>query len=216
MVHRAVVYVTVPPMTLRSGLTDIVLYTAVAALLAGALPGCESVPPGAKCQAVGAAADLVAADIWEHDFPKLVPAWSGDPEAAYAHCTGILDELGVAITTKPKGQTSSTAAFTHVAMDPSWKSWSDTRTAAIMCHETLHILGQHRMGFIEWTAVYATTPGRIAAEGVAYATSDSLQYLWGRSLDREERIEKMPKKYHLSVGVECVTSILDRYLDELM
>ena len=192
-------------------------------LCAALLAGCETIPPDLdfdeiKCAVHQKAAEKTVADIWRYDLPALLPIWEHDaitPEIDQAYCRKVVEDLGVAVTYGPKAKKTNTALFDRIELAHKFETYTEYRQAAIMCHEAMHILGQHRLGVLKWGVPYTLTWYRLASEGTAYAVYDEILARYDIVFDRERRARTFPEIYAASVSGACVEVTFDLYLDQL-
>ena len=100
------------------------------------------------CAVATAAASALVEDILAKDYRFFAPLFlvSPDPAADEAYCESLITVLG--------------------AKAPSLGA-APVRRAALMCREAARVVWENRVGAKAAIATYATTAGRMAAEGVA-------------------------------------------------
>lgn len=152
---------------------------------------------------------------WMHDWPVFEPMFKapGTPESDEAYCRKLIEDRGAPFVTKGDGGHGGTALKYVVALPPDMDKRSPVNRAALLCHEAVHIVWQHRVSTFTAAIDYATVSGRVSAEAVGYAMTEGIQrrHGWDQSkilAGRNKRIAGFAERYRLGKTItdECIGS----------
>lgn len=123
---------------------------------------------------------------WSHDWAAFKPMFEapGTPASDEAYCRKLITDRGAGFVTKQEGQRSATALVYAVALPWDFEQRNAVSRAALMCHEAVHIVWQHRVGTVAAAIDYATVSGRVAAESTGYAITEAVQRRHGWTTER--------------------------------
>lgn len=151
----------------------------------------------------------IAADMHEHDWEPfrsivVVPSLVSDPETDLAFCEELVDDLGV-IEVEGKAGVS---LYTVLVLPDDFEDWSTEAWAAMYCHESVHLVWEHRVGLVEALWTWGSDAGRLAVEGTAIAMSAGMIGRYGLGKGAVTRyLNKFAKDfadgYGTDVDAEC-------------
>lgn len=170
---------------------------------------------GSMCKIYSSRGRGFAELAWMHDWPVFEPLFKAPvtaPEADEEFCVQLIESRGAGFVTKSETGHGGTALRYVVALPHDYAERKPLDRAALMCHEAVHIVWQHRATPTVAAIDYATVSGRVAAEATAYSITEAMQRRHGVPdgrvvAARARRLNGFTERYKLgrTITDECLT-----------